>query len=231
MPRSELFDYIFQLHGNDSPISAREVDLLFRLGKLPSREYLLRRFGGIAKLNEYLGYPDINEWDHADYVSYGAKVIELNGIGSLTARNIDTLAAHKLGPSTYPIKTRFGKLSTYQQLCLTEFRRASAIAESRMESINQHFSRFDHGDQDPAGNEERMTIWAKYHVAKDCLSSVSDRTLQELAILPSRDFVAELLAKNRRLNQADVEMVALSLDVSDYIWPPLNRREPRIPVQ
>ena len=45
----------------------------------PGEWVINSRFGGVAALNELLGYPDVRSWDIDDYIEYGVRVAEVNG--------------------------------------------------------------------------------------------------------------------------------------------------------
>ena len=91
----EIMQLVLDVHlasSPDSPVTMKEIKSYYDADILPHYDYIIARTGNLAKINEYLGFPDIASWDQTDYILYGARVIRFNGEGGLTARNLDNLA-------------------------------------------------------------------------------------------------------------------------------------------
>lgn len=221
-PLQELFQKVFdehKTHGAEGPITIAELALFYNFGKLPSYDYLHHRFGGVKKLNEYLGYADVGSWDETDCILYGALVLEENGTDSLTIPNIERLAAQKYGPYPQAIKKRVGTWDEFKQASLEEYWRQVEYTKRIDAAIARHFESVRYDTSQVPTPDNRRAIWAKYEVAKNCLSTQETDFLQQLSVLPTPEFIKVIQLKHRTKKLVDIETVALDLGVFDDLWP------------
>jgi acyl carrier protein len=207
----------------DSPITKKELDFYYGTGRFPGYDFIVKNVGGLANLNEHLGFPDIRKWDETDYVQFGARLLKENGLGSLTARNLNKLSARRLGPSGITVIDHFGSISTFQNLASAEYARQSTIDAARSAAVEQHFMETHYKGGAPKDPGKRILIWGRYQVARACLKTLADSELTKIAKLENGDFVDKILRVRSGLSLADLEIMAVSLQVEDYIWPPINQ--------
>ena len=230
VPLTELFHSIYKEHLRANPgvpISIDELNKLHNLGRLPSYKYLYHRFGGVKKINEYLGYPNVDAWDVTDYILYGVQVLSENGEGSLSIKNVIKLAEHKFGPYPQAIKKRFGSWDVYKQLAQAEWQRQTVIEHAKQTAISNHFTEMGYSDPTIPDYEKRK-IWARYHVADDYLHATNPEILKTLSLLDTTQFIRELKTLNPNKTVADIELIALSLNVFDDLWSTNYIRQPSL---
>lgn len=231
LSKSELIKLILQEHEKvspDYPITKKELYFHTANGTLPDHQYITRNVSSISELNEMLGYPDTKSWEISDFIDYGVRVLKVNGSDALQYRYLQQLSQRGLGPAMTAINNRFGSLNTFVRLSLAEFEHQQKLEATRAAAIERHFNEVDYADQTPKDPSLKAHVWAKYHVAQDCLPGHDDSTLIRLALLPNGEFIKGLIAEKRGLTVADIEISALSLQVTDDIWAPRYMREPKI---
>ena len=111
---------------------------------------------------------------------------------------------------------------------MNQYARQTVIDEARSAAIEKHFTETPYDGGAPANPDERALIWGRYQVARMCLPKVSTSKLAEISKLSNGDFVRKLLSQKSGLTVADIEVMAVSLQVEDYIWPPVNQRSLKI---
>lgn len=226
----ELFDLVIRTHieaSPDSPITTEELELYYWAGILPAYDFIRRRTGGITELNDYIGFPDIRKWDDFDYRTYGARVLEANGAGSLTARNINRLAAKRLGPSMPPIIERYNRLSIYQKLAEEELLLRRANQKTHDDTVSTHFQKIAYAGS--YGDNERSQIWAKYQLTQVLFPATDPHELIALSLAKDPDFMRILSGMGTKITLATIETTALSLGLDAYIWPPKYTRSLKLP--
>ncbi len=226
-----LLELILELRGSTSfvsPITKKELNFYYGTGQFPSYDFIARKVGGLAELNEHIGFPDVRSWDETDYVQFGARVLSENGPSSLTARNLNKLSMRHLGPSGPTIIDHFGSISTFQSLAIAEYARRSVLDEARSVAVEQHFAETQYEGSVPDEPSERMRIWGRYQLARACVKNLPESELTNLSQLENGHFVKKLLTLKEWLTETDIEVMALSLQVMDYIWPPINQRSLRL---
>ena len=208
----------------DGPITQALVHTMNRMNLAPSAMYILKTYGGLTQLNEYLGFPNIRNWDEIDYIEYGVRIIKENGPKALTATNINLLSTRQLGPNKNTIAKYFGNLSVFQNLAMAEYARQEELREARSVAIERHFANIEYRYAIPDDPDERAKTWGRYLLAQSCLPKATKGELRELSRFHNGNFVERLLERRPDFSLADIEVMAVSLQVADYIWPPVNQR-------
>lgn len=212
----------------DGPITLAMIEAMNRMDIAPAWIFIKKKYGGLAELNEYLGFPDIRNWDVTDFIQYGARFIKENGVNLLTETNINRLSQRHLGPAKSTITERFGSISAFQDLAVAEYARQSIIDEARVSAIERHFTEITYEKDIPEDPSERAIIWGRYQIASAILPGVNTSELAEISKSPNGNFVHKLLTRKDGLTVADIEIMAVSLQVEDYIWPPVNQRSLKV---
>ena len=208
----------------DGPITLAMIDAMNRMGITPAWIFIKRRYGGLAELNEYLGFPDVRNWDETDYIQYGARFIRENGPDSLTEANLAKLCARRLGPNKSTVAAHFGSLSAFQNLAMAEYARQEELREARSVAIERHFEAIEYRYGIPDDPSERAKTWGRYLLAQLCLPKATKGYLRKLSRYHNGSFVETLLERRPDFSLADIENMAVSLQVADYIWPTVNQR-------
>ena len=199
-----------------------DYTLAGRLGDGPNIDLIAQR-GGVRALNELIGYPDITSWDHDDYVLWGARVKDANNGSQLTARMLGVLSKRKRGPSPGIIASpdHFGSLAKFQAQVDEEWARQQATKEMHLQEGTSFYKELVAQDAEgvlrASVPSEQMAIVARYRIAKDCVPDVADAQCRAWAALNTGEFTSRL--RNHRISKAHVEMVAVSLDLFDDLWP------------
>jgi len=165
-------------------------------GAGPSLLQITQRAGGIRKLNESIGYPDIHEWDTEDYLEWGMRVAKANPGGTLTTRLLNHLSRRERGPSPSTIANKFGSLRVFQRE-IDAFREGVPIEET------PHRTAYD----------------AKFALAENLLPPVLAHSFERLSQLPISLFLDTLQDLRPSLRLKDIETAATSLDTSQESWP------------
>lgn|GEM_PF-1544023 len=182
------------------------------------------RVGGIRDLNDMIGYPDITKWDTDDYVDWGMRVSKVNPGRELTTSLISVLSRRKRGPSIHPIYQHFDSFPSFQKEV------ADGImfqAEDEADAVNRWLAAYDKlvsnkilpVPETKLSGYDKAIIAMRHRIAVNCLPNTKNETLATIAAHTS------LIGNIRRASKysvdaGQVEMIASSLGVFDFIWPP-----------
>src|SRR5690606_9639211 len=76
-------------------------------------QVIQERYGGLAFINERLGFADYRQWENDDYVAWALRVKRANPDKKLNIPLIDGLSKRQRGPSAWKIIRTFGQWSLF----------------------------------------------------------------------------------------------------------------------
>lgn len=216
----------------DKPTPA-DYTKAFLADECPSISVIARRMaGGLGKLHEYVGYPNVRNWDNDEFLLWGIQALRANPNQGISRTVIDALSRLKRGPSTRTIVNRFHSVGEFQAQVEAELERADKMAT---ESVATKIGRYTHmaqkGRLDPRllrDNAKLLRVGAQRQVVDCCLPHLTEQAKQRLAARPSNRFIYWVLRTNetageeyvnRSLTAGHIEATAVMLDVFDDIWP------------
>ncbi len=179
--------------------------------------------GGVGYLNENLGYPNIHNWTKDDYVSWGAKVIKANGGRTITSQFPKILSKRKRGPSDRTIYNHFGNWDNFITQAEEEFIQLEQEARTSRVSKLKHYTEMVKDGTLPTefsnlDEEQLIQGAAKYLVVSKCAPDLS--SYQKLVISQRQHtYVEALMNAKEGLTAGKIEIIAISLEVFDDIWP------------
>jgi len=196
----------------------------FYQGKGPSLAMIRYRMGGgIRALHDRLGHPNTKGWDRLDFIDWGVKVMTANPGKDFSLNIVTALAADERGPSRQII-TRCVKWSLLRAPVEHDFLpRPEAPRQSRDAKLNQYQSMIKQGtmpvDFLALPENELLAAGARYLVVQDCASDSDANKKRELCRNSSKSFIGRVRQLRPNLTAGYIEMVAVSLNVFDDIWP------------
>jgi len=180
--------------------------------------------GGIRRLNDSVGYPDITDWQPEDYIYWGVNVMKANEDQQLTEPMLYTLSRKKRGPSARTIANHFGNLTPFYWQ-VEEAHAASKQAEEKRtaEKLTEIFA-LTESDVLPTDvlqlePNRQLAILGQWSVARHCLPHLPPERLSGLATVRGSRFITELKKAGRSVRTVDIELAALQLGYSDDLWP------------
>jgi|GEM_PF-1514377 len=194
----------------------------------------LRLKGGISLLNEYIGYPDTNGWGCDEYLDYGIKVLEVNGLAAFNQTLFVALSRGKRGPSHDSITRAFGSWSAYKAKVIeTAEERNAENSENRARKIKSYHELIEKGGlpADYAELDEDLLIQrgARYVVMKELLRTAVVSEARQRTIIETQTpkaFVSAVMRAqaNSVINAGHIEVTAEMLGVYDDLWTPDDYR-------
>lgn len=186
----EYIDYGLSLNGGKR-VNERHIEYGASLGYGPGHARLIQEVGGIHALNEMMGFYNVRKWDFDDFRRWGGKVLLANSDQGtpFSVVVVDALRRQDRGPSSRTILNRFGTWRNFKAEA------GSAAEELKLEEHK-----------------------ARLMVAEHSVPNAEDTRLAALATLPTEQFVGRL-KKLSKASEAEIEITALTLGVSDTIWP------------
>lgn len=189
----------------------------------PSKTMLLLYAGGVNKLNDQLGYPDIKSWKKEDYLDWAVKVIKVNGEQNFNLPVIRVLAARRRGPDGWTIRQNCKSWSAFKEEAIDTYQ---FWREEEEYEIGQKLDWYKHlmaRGHLPAeyGDLERSELFrraGRYRVVSDCLPNI-DETLKRSIAAETSSLYRAVRRCAPGLTDGHIEMVAVSLKVFDDIWP------------
>jgi hypothetical protein len=179
---------------------------------------------GTAKLNEYIGHPNIRSWDDDEFILWGAKALRANTEFGISRTVIDELSRLARGPSTFAL-ARFGPLSKFQALVEEELERQdNEHRGARERKLKQYSELLEQGQVSSEYEyqpDDLIAVGGRFLVVNECIPSASLATKQRLSLTTSKLFIRAVLKTREaaKLTSAHIEAVAVMLDVFDDIWP------------
>ncbi|HSX43091.1 MAG TPA: hypothetical protein VLF59_03330 [Candidatus Saccharimonadales bacterium] len=203
-----------------------DYEALAHDGKGPTLYQIAQRVGGIRKLNELIGYPNIHSWNEEDYLQWGVRVEKANRDGVLTARLITVLSKKKRGPSVSTLENKFDDLGVFQEK-VAEHRKVIDANERRhymwlgreYRELERRGLGLDLAPNTIRNNKHIQPYTAKFLVAQRCVPGLNPRAIPNLAIMPLGLFQATLQDLVPILTIEDIENAAQELHVAKNLWP------------
>ena len=216
--------------GQDSPLTMQKLAVLHAIDVVPSWYYIQTRTGGVARLNEHLGYPDIRRWEEHDYVDFGARVLECNENPKFSEETFLKLNQLSLGPHPKVITRNFGSLHGFCKLAQAKYElnleRSKRFDEMVFEHLNTHA---EYPRRIVENRALARRAFALYTLIKETVSGVKKETLIRKST-GSPEHVSAFISKNTFYSTTEVEIIAHQLELSEIIWPVTNNlRLPIIP--
>lgn len=183
--------------------------------------------GRINELNEHLGYCNVKSWDEDDYIDFGAKCIEVNGLAMFKHSTIAVLSARRRGPGYVAIMRKFGNWNNYRTQVVAEYEeRTAASQQVRTEKLARYKALTESSGLPQEYSElpdDKLLFYAgRYLVALAVAPTIRSEQLgRVLRRRSSRSFVNSLLrvSNNPRLTAGHIEITASTLGVYDDLWP------------
>lgn len=238
LSRTELLDLIVKTHDEmveisdnapRKPLSAATLDIMYQCDLIPSDTYLLRRLGGVRKINEMLGFPNVKSWDNEAYLQYGANILRYNGPDTLTVSNAHRLALEKFGPHPAAIKARFGSWGRFKNLAHEQLRNEQSQLENHQASVEEYY-RKQFPDKENISFEEKAlhrALWllvGTYFKTQplELPERVNEKTVEKV--------INEIRTRSKGgQTLADIEITALVLNIFDDLWPTQPQQQ-RLPI-
>jgi hypothetical protein len=220
MSRHELLRYIvdgYREAGFTVALSESMIETMHQLQMAPHVNYVWKRLGGVREINDTLGYPNIREWGPRDYLKFGAQVLRLNGIDSLTVSNMLKLAQMHLGPYPTTIKAKFGSWGTYRNLAVEEYKTELAHEAARAKLIKDYYT--EHAPETAA--EVSFNAMARFRAIR-LISEYYKLTTppgSRAHIKTVGRLVATIQEQRPDISMGDIEATAVFFDVFDELWP------------
>jgi hypothetical protein len=193
-----------------------------RRGKVPSDKTVLTMFGGLRNVNDILGYPDVSLWEPDDFLDFGMRFLHTNGTEKFTTTGFDVLARRDRGPWTKNVSLQFDTWSNYKSKTLHNWEEKQARKTMRLTAYRKDISEgrlpavFKQLDDD-----ELLSKVARYRVATECAPHISEvRRLEAAGLVTPEGFSRRLKLDASYADEGYVEMVALSRNLLDDMWPP-----------
>lgn len=182
----------------------------------PSFYVLRQTIGGIAKINELIGYPNIQDWNEEDYVNWGVKVMQANNGARPTARIMNVLSQRKRGPSPSIVYQKF-KISYFQERV---WERYGQVVEEDQVRTAERLSLYDETAVSTDISDQKKIAWiGKHELARALVRNKPNSYYDFLSRQPVNEFV-KLIQRDTDLSLGHIELKAVSLGVYDDIWPP-----------
>jgi hypothetical protein len=210
-----------------------DYDLKFDRQEGPSFARIQSVMGGIKKFHEHIGFPDISGWDKDDFVIWGIQVMKANPDIDISLPMIDILAERHRGPSVWTVYNRMpGGWSELKRKVSEE---GSVQIAAEKVARARHMIQFDRLITEgrlvlpvPAErltDAEKLRIYGRYTVAQNALPDSSVKELSGIACHERRSLVTMLQQAKDTLKPGYIEMLAVTDNVFEYIWPPEERTD------
>jgi hypothetical protein len=189
-------------------------------GNGPGYKLIRSRVGGLRKLNDLIGFPDVHSWEYDDYIDYGVKVAEANPDRGATPSLVEILAQRGRGPYEWTIANKFGTWRKYAEQVRFA---ADSIQYDRQSKMQSYRSGVESGIYPAAfGNLEDDKLARAiglYRISEFCLRNVSQEERAAAATKIPSNFIREAMESDKSLTAGHIEMIAVTLDVFDEVWP------------
>lgn len=188
---------------------------------VPGALAIIDRFGSIAALNEYIGYPDYSEWDKDDFIQYGLNFLAANDYNTslLVTTVLDIPARAKRGPWPTTVSKYFDDWAGYKTAVLDAFRTERTQKTDRYRAMTA-IGRLP-VDFEGLHDAELDQVAARYLVIRDVVPQLDDKAKVRWALgTPSGQLISRLRSYNNVLNTGDIESAAVTHGVFNDLWPP-----------
>lgn len=192
-------------------------------GKGPSPAIIITRMGitGISELNDLIGYPHIRSWEDDDYINWGVRVMQATPGITITRNVARILSRRDRGPSDRHIASRFG-MHAFQERVAARLEANRKANEEPWITLYQkltNWGKVTASDQ-PLTPQQQIIIAMRHELAKQCIRDAEPKTLDTLA-RSKNGIISEIRSRtDKNISAAEIEMIAFSLGMFDYLWPP-----------
>ena len=196
--------------------------------RLPGYQVIQERYGGIAFINERLGFPDYAKWAKDEYIDWALRVIRANPDKKLNIPLVDELSKRQRGPSVSKIIRTFDQWARFL-LDVERAERLQAASEAVADqAVNDLVTNFvphqetapqefpDYSEQDKETYVCMFTLVKKITARDSTARTVSQRFVKERNHTPILHRVRQSIPD---ISQADIEVTAMELGVFDRLWP------------
>lgn len=203
-----------------------------RSAEFPSPDIIIRHVGSISKLNELIGYPEISKWSSEDYITFGLRVIEVNGMERFKLETIDILGRRRRGPSDQRIRDYFGSWDNYRQVLqerLPAYRRnLHDESLSRQRRLSYYRSQAKQGllpeGYESLSDRQLLHQASALRLVCDWLPNLSKPIGECIAkISDTQEFVSLLCRAKPGSSLALLQAAAKEMGIAVDIWPPDTR--------
>lgn len=184
--------------------------------------YVINQRMSIRELNEDLGYPDTRAWEDDDYIDYGVRVAEVNGIGAISIVPLQVLSARKRGAGYARIVVRFNdSIDEYRSRVIERLQKK---AEAKRAKASGYREKVKNGQLPTVyadlPDEQLIQQAAGYELIKHMAPHTSnDRIIKIAATTGTKKFMTSINGLRESITPGDVEIEADILGVYDDIWP------------
>ncbi|HUC90066.1 MAG TPA: hypothetical protein VMR45_04645 [Patescibacteria group bacterium] len=188
-------------------------------GNVPTYQEILRLVGSVNELNDLIGYPDYATWEPEDFINFGTQFAAVNEPGFFIPLGFDLIGKKGRGPWARSTSLRFGTWLDYRQSVTDKINEEKQVRDGKLELYKTMINdgRLPQCFGEPA--KDLYAIAARYNVIQDCAPDMSDYYKLDLAQRGSSVLIRRLTKYNPELTPGYVEMVALSHNLFDDIWP------------
>ncbi len=210
---------------HQGPLTTDVIKELNQVGLAPSDNYIHVHLGGLRRLNEALGFPDIYSWTDEDFIAYGADVIRYNGKSSLTVDTINTLASYDYGPRYGTIRTRLG-WNTFTQQATKEYERQDIASQKYHRIVTDYYA--EHvARSDAKVTFDEMAIYRGFHILAEHYGISKSKDIRQIS-QQAIEGLKRQICSERHVSEAELETNAIMIQVYDDLWPPARRKRPPI---
>ena len=187
-----------------------------------------KRYGKISRVNEFLGYPNCLEWTRQDFITYGLRIIEVNGPDALTLATVRIIGSRDRGASERAILNRFDTWSNFKQAVeeqsATYLSEIEAERNSRAVMAAYYRNKLEQGlipsDFSTLDDDSFLQICACYHLATVWLPDTLEDVRQRIAELKGSYKFTELLIRSRPgTTKETLTEKARTIGIDTLIWP------------
>lgn len=196
-------------------------------GDLPSEETLYSVVGGLRRLNDLIGFPDLTSWGEDTYINFGLDFLRANGAELFVPAAFDILGKRHRGPWPRHVIMTFGKWSTYKEEVLQLWIEQEEGPQRRLAEARQLITEgrlpSEYADLDDAA---LLRTAGRYRIVQAIAPGLALVTKKRLAIRHTTESLArQLQALNPHADAGYFEMIALSLGVFDDVYG-IDRKPP-----
>jgi hypothetical protein len=188
-------------------------------GNVPTYREILRLVGSVNELNDLIGYPDYAKWEPEDFINFGTQFAAVNEPGFFIPLGFDLIGKKGRGPWARSTSLRFGTWLNYRQSVNDRIDEERQVRDSKLDLYKTMIKdgRLPQCFGEP--DKDLYAMAARYIVIQDCAPDMPEYLRLDTAQRGSSVLIRRLTKYNSELTPGYVEMVALSLNLFDDIWP------------
>jgi hypothetical protein len=187
----------------------------------PSAWAIRMRFGSVAALNEYIGYPNYAEWQPADYIEYGVRFIKANSYDTdiFVPHFFDVAAQNERGPWRDRAAKVFNSWGEYKMAVLKAYHSERAQKTKHYRAL-MDIGRLPEAFRDlTAGQLDQAA--AIYLVIAGSAINISESERVDIALTtPIAELLPKLKKHKKTLTQNSLIATATQIGIYDDLFPP-----------